>query len=153
MAPHLKLWLSKLALAFNKPSEKEKPQRNIAPEDQNAYGQLPSIDTRPPTTGSVQLGVPLRQDDCLLLDLPVEIRQTIYKYVFGPSLIHIGSLGHRLAQRLAHVRCEEWEFDDSWDRHAHWEHRATGEIGTVGVNNSNDPNDQLISLCLTCRRL
>jgi len=149
MTLNRKTWLSKLASAFNNPSKKETPQRNIAQEDQSVYGQLPFIDTRPPTTGSVQLGVPLLQDDCLLFNMPVEIRQTIYKYVFGPSLIHVESLGHR----LAHVKCKEWEVDDSWDGHAHWENRTTGGLGTVGVNNSDDPNDQLISLCLTCRRM
>jgi len=149
MATIRKTWLSKLASACNKPFKKSNVQRSDAEEDQSVYGQLPFIDTRPPTTGSVQLGVPLRQDSCLLFNLPVEIRQTIYKYVFGPSLVHVESLGHR----LAHVRCEKWEFDDSWDGHAHWENRGMGELGTVSVNNSDDPNDQLSSLCLTCRRM
>jgi hypothetical protein len=131
-----KKWSSKLTSAFNKFSKK------AAQEDQ-------SVDKRPPTTGLVQLGVPRIQVDCRLLNLPVEVRQTIYKYVFGPSLIHVESLGHR----LAHVRCTKWESDDSWDGHAHWKSLPTGGIGMIGVDNSDDPNDQLISLCLACRRM
>lgn len=149
MAPFYKLWLSKLALAFKKPPEKENSPVLLTPDDQSFYDQLSFSDTRPPTTGSVQLGVPLQQYGCLFFNLPGEIRQTIYKYVFGPSLIHVASLG----RRLAHVRCEKWKFDDIWDGHHHWEGGPRLELGAVRVNNSNDPNDQLISLCLTCRRM
>ncbi len=149
MTPTRKPWLSKLASAFKNPFKIEQAPVDITPEDQSVYGRLPFIDTRPPTTGSVQFGVPLLQDGCLLLTLPFEIRQTIYRFIYGPSLVHIGSFSHR----LAHVRCEKWEFDGSWDGHAHWQDPLSGELGIVGVNNSDDPNDQLTSLCLTCRRM
>lgn len=149
MTPTCEKWVSKLASAFHKPFRKEYAQTTVTEVDQSVYGRPPFIDTRPPTTGSVQLGVPLLQADCLLFNLPIEIQQTFYKYVFGPSLIHVESLGHR----LIHMRCEYWDLDGSWDGHAHCEKHRTGGLGTVCVDNSEDPNDQLISLCLTCRRM
>ena len=144
-----KTWVSKLASAFMRHSHNRIAQTDIGQEDRSIYGRLPFIDTRPPTTGRIQLGVQQPQDDCPLFNLPVEIRQTIYKHVFGPSLIHVASM----ERRLAHVRCEKWYLDDSWEEHTHWQCRPVAELGIVGANDRDDPNDHLSSLTLTCRRM
>lgn len=146
------VWSKKLALAIKKPFKRGGAHTDFEIEDrysQNKHPFLPFYDPLPPTTGSVQLGEPKLQHECILFRLPLELRQLIYKHVFGPSLIHMGSMG----SRLAHVRCQKWEHNDDWDGHVHWSFSIDRSLGILGVNNPDDLNDQLISLCLTCRQM
>jgi len=145
--PARKTWLSKLASAFQKSSKRENAQKEAVQEYVPVSRQENAVVIAQPTKRFMQIGVPLLQQQCLLFSLPIELRQTIYQYVFGPSLIHIESLG----DRLAHVKCKKWESSDGWDEHTHCQR---GEVtGTIIVDNSEDPNDQLLAFRLTCRRM
>jgi len=139
-----KTWRSKLASAFQRSSKR----KNAHPKALQEHGLFPKQDviTRP-TKASLHIGVPLSQQQSPHFRLPIEIRETIYEFVFGPSLLHIEALIHR----LAHVKCLKWESSDGWESHAHCQ---PGLIpGVVHIDNSEDPNDQLLALCLTCRRM
>lgn len=91
--------------------------------------------------------MPAPQQECLLFCLPIELRELIYQHVFGPSLIHIQAVG----RRLAHVRCGNWLPGDGWDGHRHGYRR--GFEGDTVSDFAKDPNDQLIALCLSCRKM
>ena len=93
----------------------------------------------------VHVGEPQLQRQSLLFSLPTEIRNIIYQHVFGPSLIHIESLG----DRLAHVKCLQWQSNNGWGGHLHCYQGWEDEV--VFLDNVDDPNDQLLALCLTCR--
>lgn len=110
-----KTWLSRLASAFQKSSKGENAQEEAVQENVAVSRQNSATVITHPAKGSFQIGVPLLQQQCLLFSLPIEIREIIYQYIFGPSLIHIESLGGR----LAHIRCLKWESGDGWDGHAH----------------------------------
>lgn len=101
--------------------------------------------TEPERKTSVQIGIPALQEHCLLFGLPIELRELIYHFVFGPSLIHIQAI----VGRLAHVRCLKWQPGDGWDGHPHG--LNGGLLGTVKLDSSEDPNDQLLAFCLSCR--
>lgn len=101
---------------------------------------------------ALQVGPPLAQKQCLLFRLPIEIREQVYRHVFGPSLIHIEATyldnDRQYQVRLAHVRCFEWQSGDGWDGHLHG---RGGVDWTRKTDKVQDPNDQLLSLCLSCR--
>lgn len=78
--------------------------------------------------------------------MPVEVRELVYRYVFGPSLIHIEAISHR----LAHVRCMSWLPGDGWDGHLHGSRGMEAEAPASLVKNES-PNDQLLATCLSCR--
>ena len=46
--------------------------------------------TSQPEFEPLQVGEPLAQEHCHLFQLPIEIRQSIYRHVFGPSLSKTG---------------------------------------------------------------
>ena len=93
----------------------------------------------------VQIRKPNPQESSMFLScLPVEIRLIIYQYVFGPSLIHVVDMGCR----LAHVRCLQWQVGEVWDGHQHGD---DGFDDYTILDKSEDPNDQLLALCLSCR--
>ena len=148
-----KRWQSTLASAFRIFSRRQVAHEQGAQEDCTVSEQksavAPSHSTRR-SSHSLHLGVALPQRQCLLFGLPTEIRQLIYQNVFGPSIIHVESLG-TLRNRLARVKCWKWQSSDGWNEHAHCE-QGEEEEGIVKVDNSGDPNDQLLALCLTCRR-
>lgn len=98
-----------------------------------------------PTTGEVHLGAPVRQRGPLF-SLPTELRHIIYQHVFGPSLIHVIALG----ERLAHVTCSEWWYQDRRQEHVHCRDEVRN---CVRIEQSEDPNDQLSALLLTCRQM
>ena len=142
-----KTWRSKLASAFRRSS---KTQKKYLPEDFAFLNQVTAAAPVQQVIAPIQLGSALSQQQSLLFSLPTEVRQLIYQHVFGPSVIHVESLG-ALKDRLAHVTCSKWQSDDGWSEHAHCERGE--ETGTVDIDNSDDPNDQLSALCLTCRRM
>lgn len=98
------------------------------------------------TKGVVDLGIPAPQS-CLLFRLPLEIRRIIYQHVYGPSLIHVESLG----ERLGHVRCVGWESEDGCNECGHYL-RVHG-CDYVRIDKVHCPNDQLSGLISTCRRV
>ena len=95
--------------------------------------------------GPLQVGKPHLQEQSRLFQLPAEIRGLIFEHVFSSSLIHVESLG----VRLAHVTCRDWTTSGAEDDHSHC-HRGRKE-GTVTMSNPEDPNDQMTTLILTCR--
>jgi hypothetical protein len=99
--PARKTGLSRLVSAFQKSSKGENAQEEAVQENVPVSRQNSATVITHPTKGSVQLGVPLLQQQRLLFSLPIEIQENIYQYIFGPSLIHIESLGGR----LAYIRC------------------------------------------------
>ena len=96
----------------------------------------------------VRIGPPLPQIQSFFFKLPAEIRDIVYQNVFGPSLIHIEALSNR----LAHVRCLEWQPDDGWDGHQHGI-RGTGDEDCSILNKAEAPNDRLLAICLSCRSM
>ena len=77
-----------------------------------------------------------------LSKLPFEIRHIIYTHVFGHSLIHLLDMG----RRLAHFRCP----NKIWDGHRHG---IEGLNGCPILNIEDHPNNELLSLCKTCRMM
>lgn len=151
-----KTWPSKLASATQGSSSKTNAHLRVPQEDEPVSKQHDSaviaqppnaLQIAQPTKKLVQIGVPLSQQQSPLFRMPLEIRQKIYEFVFGPSLLHIEALG----DRLTHVRCLEWESSNGWEGHAHCQEGPVP--GVVRVDNSQDPNDQLLALCLTCRQM
>ena len=135
-----KTWLSKLALMLHI----SRHRKNIEEVDNHAE---PPVWVWEPLESPALVGEPHPQQQSSLFSLPLEIRQTIYGYVFGPSMIHIESLG----DRLTHVACQEWREDESGEGHPHW-NRGTGEVGTVALEALTEPNDHLLALLLGCRQ-
>ena len=142
-----KSWPSKLASAAQRSSRKKNAHRRDLQEEAFVSEEDDNTAAAQPTNKLVQIGVPLSQQQSPLFRLPAEIRQKIYEFVFGPSLLHIEAL----EDRLTHVKCLHWESNDSWEGHAHCQQGPLD--GVVRVDNSQDPNDQLIALCLTCRQM
>jgi len=142
-----KTWRSKLASAFQRSSKRKNAHSKALQEHGSVSKQDDTVVLVRPTQESAQIGVPLSQQQSPLFRLPIEIRQTIYEFVFGPSLLHIEAL----IDRLAHVKCLKWESSDGWEGHAHCQ---AGLIpGVVQMDKSEDPDDQLLALCLTCRQM
>ena len=107
-------------------------------------------------SNDVRLGEASQQIGSLLFRLPLELREMIYPAVFGPYLIHIVQYTRQTSEydphlhRLAHVRCLRQRPDERWDGHRHgWTDFNCSSI-LVKIN---DPNDELLALCLTCRSL
>ncbi len=101
-------------------------------------------------TAPLEVGVPYSQRQSPLFGLPLEIRNLIYVNAFGPSLIHIVAL----ESRIGHVTCHHWQSNDSWDGHGRCHTGFTplvGPQGNIAINNDEDPKDQLLALCMTCR--
>ena len=140
------LWFAKIKdrlrqLRFQKAIDNEPTDEEGARLDRMLEGHTPH-----PTTGQVHLG-PATEQQGLLFSLPPELRQSIYRHVFGPSLIHVEPIG----ERLAHVTCEDWR---SWNVEREHSHCRDGEVmGVVRIDQSEDPNDQLSTLLLTCRQM
>jgi hypothetical protein len=130
-----KIWRSKLASAFQRSSKRKNAYFEALQEHGPDSKQDNTVVIARPTKGAAQIGVPLSQQQSPLFGLPLEIRQIIYEFVFGPSLLHI----EPLMDRLAHVKCLKWESSDGWEGHAHC--RAGLILGVVKVDTSEDPND------------
>ena len=96
---------------------------------------------------SIRLGAPVSQQQSLLFQLPIEIREIVYKYVFGPSLVHIEAI----SRRLAHVTCMDWQPGDGWDGHKHAGMTGRGPEAPITLYESTSPNDQLLGICLSCK--
>ena len=105
-----------------------------------------NIAIAPGVDKSIQIGETCSQEQSLLFSLPTEIRQTIYQHVFGPSVIHVESL----CDRLAHVTCQQWQSENGWDGHAHC--TKGDETGIVSIDETEDPNDHLLAICVTCKQ-
>ncbi len=95
----------------------------------------------------MRLGAPISQQQSLLFQLPIEIRELVYKHVFGPSLIHIEAI----SRRLAHVTCIHWQPGDGWDGHTHVGTTGWGPEAPRTFEKSTSPNDQLLAICLSCK--
>ena len=101
----------------------------------------------------VQMDPPLAQEQSRFFSrLPQELRSHIYYYVFAPSLIHVLAISENFGNiRLAHLRCNRWlTHGGTWAAHTHG---YASIQWTWEVNESQDPNDQLLALCLSCRLL
>ncbi len=101
----------------------------------------------------VQIDPPLAQKQSRFFSrLPQELRSHIYYYVFAPSLIHVLATSENFGNiRLAHLRCNRWlTHGGTWAAHTHGYESIQC---TWEVDESQDPNDQLLALCLSCRLL
>lgn len=110
-----------------------------------------------PPKESLPIGVSSSQQQCSFFSLPIELRDLIYRQVFGHSLIHIITVRKRIAHivcvehRLAHLKCPNRRSGDGWDGHEHGVYGT--EAGTTVLEDSLYMNDQLLALCLSCRRM
>ena len=150
---------ARLASAF-RPKSQEEPEPTKTPSLQQSdevsralarekYMQSLKIPLRRPCFSggeSVQIGLPLSQQQSRLCRLPVEIRELIYQCVFGSSLIHI----EVSAERLFHVTCITWQRNDGWDGHHHRFDRIKGETSNF-IEASGDLSDRLLALIVSCR--
>lgn len=141
-----KTWLARLTSAFRKSNKKQQ----TGSEGMNFWSRLSKppdhIAIAPAVNKFIQIGYICSQEQSLLFSLPTEIRQTIYQHVFGPSVIHVESL----CDRLAHVTCQQWQSENGWTGHAHCTKGL--KPGIVSTDETEDPNDQLLAICVTCRQ-
>ncbi len=95
----------------------------------------------------MQLAAPISQQQSILFRLPIEVREVVYKHVFGPSLIHLEAI----SRRFAHITCGDWQPGDGWDGHVHLGATARGLEARRHFYLETSPNDQLLAICLTCK--
>jgi hypothetical protein len=143
-----KTWLSRLTSAFRKSNKKEQTgSEGMTDSYWESLSKPPDIIAIVPGVDKfIQIGESRSQEQSLLFSLPTEIRQTIYQHVYSPSVIHVESR----RDRLAHVTCQQWQSENGWDGHAHC--TKGDETGIVSIDETEDPNDQLLAICLTCRQ-
>ena len=110
-----KPWLARLTSRFWKSHKKEQTNSKETKYWESLVNPPDKIAIVPVVDKFIEIGEVCSQEQSLLFRLPTEIRQTIYRHVFGPSVIHIESL----CDRLAHVTCQQWQSEDGWDGHAH----------------------------------
>ena len=134
--------------APNPPPEPQRPYSHTGQVVPISRAQQGLLDNEQPRCRPLQLGKPLAQEQCHLFRTPAEIRESIYRKVFGPSLLHIDAVAIDGGVRLAHVRCFGGDSKDGWNGHEHG--RRLWNF-TKNLHTSKDPNDQLLALCLTCR--
>ena len=135
-------WLSKLRAAIRALSKRATVPKNLVLESTPVSQQERALVS---VNRYVRIGEPSTQRQFPLLSLPIEIREIVYQHVFGPSLVHILPMG----RRLVHVSCSKWPPGESCDGHGHggpgW------EAETTIIDVAENPNDQLLALCLSCR--
>lgn len=95
----------------------------------------------------MQLAAPISQQQSILFRLPIEVREVVYKHVFGPSLIHLEAI----SRRFAHITCRDRQPGDGWDGHVHLGATARGLEARRRFYLETSPNDQLLAICLTCK--
>ena len=90
--------------------------RTLFADQKRWLSRLKSVFQASSAREPVQIEKPHPQQQSLFFNrLPIEVREIIYYYVFGPSLIRTVDMGYR----LVHVRCSMWQIGEVWDRHRH----------------------------------
>ncbi|KAL8782303.1 MAG: hypothetical protein Q9213_005497 [Squamulea squamosa] len=131
------------AYKSRKPSfrQKQKAARRARERIDNAPKPLPT--RRPRSLSSLPQN--LQRESLLLSRLPLELRQEIYTYVIGGSLVHV----LRKGKHLAHVRCKrqtETDFERYCRPHASYTcHSGMSTLGSTANGN--------IALLRTCRQV
>ena len=94
------------------------------------------------------LGVPSPQSQSALLNLPFDIRQSVYEHVYGFSTFHLEATrdGHKT------IKCPDYDAHGGWDGHVHGIRGGKAE-DALFLHEEGIPASFPLSLSLSCRLL